>query len=147
MTIVTFVFYRENLEWLARATNWAKFTATASLGVIHRVSIIIVQGSSLMNVCFACLFVCICSLLLFVCFSLFQVFFFLLILRYLLALVCFRWSVACVCLHLFSFLFYMFAFVLFVCICLMFKVFKISFCFSCMFVVLQARLLVNVFIT
>ncbi|XP_015216748.1 26S proteasome non-ATPase regulatory subunit 1 [Lepisosteus oculatus] len=29
-------FLRENLEWLARATNWAKFTATASLGVIHR---------------------------------------------------------------------------------------------------------------
>ena len=28
---------RENLEWLARATNWAKFTATASLGVIHKV--------------------------------------------------------------------------------------------------------------
>uniref|UniRef100_A0AAQ5Z1N9 26S proteasome non-ATPase regulatory subunit 1 n=1 Tax=Amphiprion ocellaris TaxID=80972 RepID=A0AAQ5Z1N9_AMPOC len=29
-------FLRENLEWLARATNWAKFTATASLGVIHK---------------------------------------------------------------------------------------------------------------
>ncbi|XP_071497720.1 26S proteasome non-ATPase regulatory subunit 1-like [Diadema antillarum] len=29
-------FLRDNLEWLARATNWAKFTATASLGVIHR---------------------------------------------------------------------------------------------------------------
>ena len=29
-------FLRENLDWLARATNWAKFTATASLGVIHR---------------------------------------------------------------------------------------------------------------
>ena len=27
---------RDNLEWLSRATNWAKFTATASLGVIHR---------------------------------------------------------------------------------------------------------------
>uniref|UniRef100_A0A8C3VZQ0 26S proteasome non-ATPase regulatory subunit 1 n=1 Tax=Catagonus wagneri TaxID=51154 RepID=A0A8C3VZQ0_9CETA len=26
----------DNLEWLARATNWAKFTATASLGVIHK---------------------------------------------------------------------------------------------------------------
>lgn len=24
------------MEWLARATNWAKLTATASLGVIHR---------------------------------------------------------------------------------------------------------------
>ncbi|XP_051158339.1 26S proteasome non-ATPase regulatory subunit 1 isoform X2 [Leptopilina boulardi] len=29
-------FLRDNLEWLARATNWAKLTATASLGVIHR---------------------------------------------------------------------------------------------------------------
>lgn len=32
-----FSFCRDNLEWLARATNWAKFTATASLGVIHKV--------------------------------------------------------------------------------------------------------------
>lgn len=29
-------FLRDNLDWLARATNWAKMTATASLGVIHR---------------------------------------------------------------------------------------------------------------
>mmetsp|Transcript_451 Transcript_451/g.1081 ORF Transcript_451/g.1081 Transcript_451/m.1081 type:complete len:954 (+) Transcript_451:346-3207(+) len=29
-------FVRNNLEWLSRATNWAKFTATASLGVIHK---------------------------------------------------------------------------------------------------------------
>ena len=29
-------FLRENLEWLSRATNWSKFNATASLGVIHR---------------------------------------------------------------------------------------------------------------
>lgn len=29
-------FLRDNLDWLARATNWAKFGATASLGVIHR---------------------------------------------------------------------------------------------------------------
>jgi 26S proteasome regulatory subunit N2 len=29
-------FLRDNLEWLSRATNWAKLTATASLGVIHR---------------------------------------------------------------------------------------------------------------
>merc|ERR1711981_290373 len=29
-------FLRENLDWLARSTNWAKFTATASLGVIHQ---------------------------------------------------------------------------------------------------------------
>uniref|UniRef100_A0AAQ4Q1V3 26S proteasome non-ATPase regulatory subunit 1 n=1 Tax=Gasterosteus aculeatus aculeatus TaxID=481459 RepID=A0AAQ4Q1V3_GASAC len=27
---------KKTLEWLARATNWAKFTATASLGVIHK---------------------------------------------------------------------------------------------------------------
>jgi 26S proteasome regulatory subunit N2 len=26
------VFLRENLEWLGKATNWAKFTATASIG-------------------------------------------------------------------------------------------------------------------
>ncbi|KOO53804.1 psmd1 [Chrysochromulina tobinii] len=29
-------FLRENLEWLARAMNWAKFSATASLGVINK---------------------------------------------------------------------------------------------------------------
>ncbi|KAJ2951454.1 hypothetical protein O0L34_g13606 [Tuta absoluta] len=29
-------FLRDNLEWLARATNWAKLSVTASLGVIHR---------------------------------------------------------------------------------------------------------------
>lgn len=29
-------FLRDNLEWLARATNWAKFSATAGLGAIHR---------------------------------------------------------------------------------------------------------------
>ncbi len=29
-------FLRDNLDWLSRATNWAKFSATASLGVIHR---------------------------------------------------------------------------------------------------------------
>jgi len=29
-------FLRNNLDWLSRATNWAKFTATASLGVIHK---------------------------------------------------------------------------------------------------------------
>ena len=29
-------FLRDNLDWLGRATNWAKFTATASLGVIHK---------------------------------------------------------------------------------------------------------------
>lgn len=30
-------FLRENKDWLARATNWAKFTAIGSLGVIHKV--------------------------------------------------------------------------------------------------------------
>nr|XP_039249968.1 26S proteasome non-ATPase regulatory subunit 1-like [Styela clava] len=29
-------FLRDNLDWLSRATNWAKFTVTASLGVIHK---------------------------------------------------------------------------------------------------------------
>merc|ERR1712088_86347 len=29
-------FLRDNLDWLARATNWAKLSAIASLGVIHR---------------------------------------------------------------------------------------------------------------
>lgn len=29
-------FLRDNLDWLGRATNYAKFTATASLGVIHK---------------------------------------------------------------------------------------------------------------
>jgi len=29
-------FLRDNLDWLSRATNWARFTATASLGVIHK---------------------------------------------------------------------------------------------------------------
>jgi 26S proteasome regulatory subunit N2 len=32
----TDAFLRDNLDWLARATNWAKFTATSTLGVIHR---------------------------------------------------------------------------------------------------------------
>lgn len=29
-------FLRDNLEWLSRAINWSKFTATASLGLIHK---------------------------------------------------------------------------------------------------------------
>ena len=29
-------FNRDNLDWLSRATNWAKLSATATLGVIHR---------------------------------------------------------------------------------------------------------------
>ncbi|KAJ2859360.1 proteasome regulatory particle base subunit [Coemansia aciculifera] len=28
-------FLRDNLEWLSRASNWSKFSATAALGVIH----------------------------------------------------------------------------------------------------------------
>jgi len=28
-------FLKENLEWVAKCTNWARFTATASLGAIH----------------------------------------------------------------------------------------------------------------
>ena len=30
------VFLRDNLEWLGRATNWAKFSAIAGLGAIHK---------------------------------------------------------------------------------------------------------------
>ena len=29
-------FLRDNLDWLSRAINWSKFTATASLGLIHK---------------------------------------------------------------------------------------------------------------
>ncbi|KAK4642596.1 proteasome regulatory particle base subunit [Podospora bellae-mahoneyi] len=29
-------FFRDNLDWLGKAINWSKFTATAALGVIHR---------------------------------------------------------------------------------------------------------------
>jgi 26S proteasome regulatory subunit N2 len=28
-------FLRENLDWMGKASNWAKFTATASIGVVH----------------------------------------------------------------------------------------------------------------
>jgi len=28
-------FLRDNLDWMAKASNWAKFTATASVGVVH----------------------------------------------------------------------------------------------------------------
>lgn len=30
------LFFRKNLEWLGKATNWLKFLATAALGVIHK---------------------------------------------------------------------------------------------------------------
>ncbi|KAL7164159.1 hypothetical protein ACSBR2_040134 [Camellia fascicularis] len=39
-------FLRENLDWLGKATNWAKFSATAGLSVIHRGHL--QQGRSLM---------------------------------------------------------------------------------------------------
>lgn len=29
-------FFRQNVEWLGKATHWTQFTATAALGVIHR---------------------------------------------------------------------------------------------------------------
>jgi 26S proteasome regulatory subunit N2 len=32
----TDTFLRENFEWLRQATNWAKFSAIASLGVIQK---------------------------------------------------------------------------------------------------------------
>jgi len=28
-------FLQDNLTWVAKATNWNRFTATASLGIIH----------------------------------------------------------------------------------------------------------------
>jgi 26S proteasome regulatory subunit N2 len=40
-------FFRENLEWLGKAVNWSKFTATAALGVIHRGNI--TQGKKLLE--------------------------------------------------------------------------------------------------
>ncbi|KAF2667005.1 26S proteasome regulatory complex, non-ATPase subcomplex, Rpn2/Psmd1 subunit [Microthyrium microscopicum] len=40
-------FFRENLEWLSKAVNWSKFTATAALGVIHRGNI--TQGQKLLE--------------------------------------------------------------------------------------------------
>lgn len=30
------LFFRKNLEWLGKASNWSKFSATAALGVIHK---------------------------------------------------------------------------------------------------------------
>lgn len=28
-------FLRDNLDWVAKAVNWGRFTATSSIGVIH----------------------------------------------------------------------------------------------------------------
>lgn len=30
------IFLRQNLEWMSKSTMWAKFSTTASLGVVHR---------------------------------------------------------------------------------------------------------------
>lgn len=30
-------FLRRNLEWMGKAANWSKYSATASIGAIHRV--------------------------------------------------------------------------------------------------------------
>lgn len=40
-------FLRANLEWLSHATNWAKFSAAASLGIIHHGSV--GKGSDLLK--------------------------------------------------------------------------------------------------
>ena len=40
-------FFRDNLEWLGKAVNWSKFTATAALGVIHRGNL--TQGQKLLD--------------------------------------------------------------------------------------------------
>lgn len=40
-------FFRDNLEWLGKAVNWSKFTATAALGVIHRGNL--TQGQRLLT--------------------------------------------------------------------------------------------------
>ncbi|CCJ30008.1 unnamed protein product [Pneumocystis jirovecii] len=39
-------FFRQNLDWLSKAINWSKFSATAALGVIHRGDLS--QGMSLL---------------------------------------------------------------------------------------------------
>ncbi|KAK2752611.1 proteasome regulatory particle base subunit [Onygenales sp. PD_40] len=39
-------FFRDNLDWLGKAVNWSKFTATAALGVIHRGNL--TQGQKLL---------------------------------------------------------------------------------------------------
>lgn len=40
-------FLRDNLGWVARATNWAKFSTTSSLGLLHKGSI--VRGRNLVK--------------------------------------------------------------------------------------------------
>ncbi|KAK4702398.1 26S proteasome regulatory subunit N2, partial [Phenoliferia sp. Uapishka_3] len=41
------LFLRENLDWLARASNWSKFSATAALGVIHKGNL--AQGKAILE--------------------------------------------------------------------------------------------------
>ena len=40
-------FFRDNLDWLGKAVNWSKFSATAALGVIHRGNL--TQGMKLLD--------------------------------------------------------------------------------------------------
>jgi len=40
-------FIRDNLDWLGKAANWSKFSATAALGVIHKGNI--TQGMSILQ--------------------------------------------------------------------------------------------------
>lgn len=40
-------FFRSNLEWLGKATNWSKFSATAALGVIHKGNLL--QGRTILQ--------------------------------------------------------------------------------------------------
>ncbi|ODV83111.1 hypothetical protein CANARDRAFT_9962 [[Candida] arabinofermentans NRRL YB-2248] len=40
-------FFRSNLEWLGKANNWSKFSATAALGVIHKGNLS--QGNSVLQ--------------------------------------------------------------------------------------------------
>lgn len=41
------IFLRENLDWLSRASNWSKFSATAALGVIHKGNL--AQGKAILQ--------------------------------------------------------------------------------------------------
>lgn len=57
-------FLRNALEWLGSATNWAKFGATASLGVIHRGHLTNVRSHSLAFMLdVLCLMYCSCCIL------------------------------------------------------------------------------------
>lgn len=44
--VISHILWFGHQDWLSRATNWAKFSATAGLGVIHRGHL--QQGRSLM---------------------------------------------------------------------------------------------------